>query len=251
MNNELIEKIKDKREFRKLPNSLVEGFARKCNWDIKETRANLRKYFGVFLTNKVLKSKNVDVLERHISSKKRNYNEFYKKIFSEGKSFYSVVDFGCGVNGYSLLELHETMGALEYLGIEASGQIVDNVNDYFSKSCQGYKTHVFCEDLFRLDKMKGIVKNSKVNGSTVIFMFQIIDALECLEKNFSKKFILEISSELNGDDMIVITLPIESLSGKTNFVVRRKWLVGFLEENFKIEKDFLMNGERIFVVRKN
>jgi len=42
-----------------------------------------------------------------------------------------------------------------------------------------------------------------------------------------------------------LSLPTESLGGRKKFAVRRKWLVDFLEENFVIEKDFVMNGERI------
>ena len=45
-------------------------------------------------------------------------------------------------------------------------------------------------------------------------MFQIIDALENLERDFSKKFIDEISKEC---ELMVISLPIESLGGRKKF----------------------------------
>ena len=82
-----IEKIKQKKEFSGLPDSIVERAAKMAKGDVKESRALLRKYFGVFLTNRVLKGKgSVDeILSTHMSSKKRNYEKFYSEIF-EGVS---------------------------------------------------------------------------------------------------------------------------------------------------------------------
>jgi len=41
-----------------------------------------------------------------------------------------------------------------------------------------------------------------------------------------------------------------SLGGRKKFVVRRKWLIDFLADNFDVRKDFEMFGERILVVKK-
>ena len=79
-----------------------------------------------------------------------------------------------------------------------------------------------------------------------MFLFQIVDVLENLERGFSEKFVLEISKEC---EKIVLSFPVESLSGR-KLVAQRKWLVEFLKNNFIIEKDFLINGERIFVLGK-
>ena len=81
----------------------------------------------------------------------------------------------------------------------------------------------------------------------IVFLFQVVDALENLERDFSKKFISEISKEC---EKIVLSLPVESLGGRKKFAVRRKWLMDFLVESFVIEKDVVMNGERILVVGK-
>jgi len=67
-----------------------------------------------------------------------------------------------------------------------------------------------------------------------------------LERDFSKKFILEIAEEC---EKIVLSLPTESLGGRKKFAVQRKWIVDFLEENFLIEKDFRMSGERVIVIK--
>jgi len=68
-----------------------------------------------------------------------------------------------------------------------------------------------------------------------------------LEKDFSKKFILEISKEC---EKIVLTLPTESLGGRKKFAVQRKWIIDFLGDRFLIEKDFRMSGERVIVIKK-
>ncbi len=70
--------------------------------------------------------------------------------------------------------------------------------------------------------------------------------MENLERDFSKKFILEILKEC---EKIVLNLPIESLSGRKGFAVRRKWLVDFLDKEFVIEKDFVRGGERVLIIK--
>jgi len=89
-------------------------------------------------------------------------------------------------------------------------------------------------------------KLKKQKKERIVFLFQIVDVLENLERGFSEKFVLEISKEC---EKIVLSFPVESLSGR-KLVAQRKWLVEFLKNNFIIEKDFLINGERIFVLGK-
>ena len=64
------EKVKQKREFSQLPDSIIERALKKSDGDVKEARSILRKYFGVFLTNKVLKMSGEELLKIHFS--KRN-----------------------------------------------------------------------------------------------------------------------------------------------------------------------------------
>jgi len=242
----VIDEIKKKREFSKLPDSIVERAAEMAKGDVKESRALLRKYFGVFLTNKVLKGKGTydEILKSHMSSKKRDYLEFYGEIFP-GKGFSSVIDLGAGANGYSYPYLREVFGDIDYLAVEASGQLVDNMNGFFDEN--HFSGRAIRGDLMDLKFVDSVLK--KVSGKKIIFMFQVIDALENLEKDFSKKFLLNISKQLTKEDLIVLTLPTESLGGRKKFAVQRKWIVDFLEENFEIKKDFRMSGERIIIIK--
>jgi hypothetical protein len=255
----IIEEIKKKREFSGLPDSIVERAAEMAKGDVKESRALLRKYFGVFLTNKVLKGRGSaeDLLKAHMSSKKRDYEEFYREIFSGifknpssekslrgSEGLVSIIDLGAGVNGFSYPSLRIVFGDVHYLAVEASGQLVKHMNDYFRD--RGFeKAHALREDLFNVEKVVGLLRKQK--KPRVVFMFQVVDALENLERDFSKKFISEISSEC---EKIVLTLPTESLGGRKKFAVQRKWIIDFLEEYFVIEKDFKSNGERIIVIGK-
>jgi len=80
-------------------------------------------------------------------------------------------------------------------------------------------------------------------------MFQIIDALEGFEKNFSKKFLFGISEILGRGGRIVLSFSARSLSRDVRIRAEKKWLLEFLNENFKIIDDFEMNDER-FVIFK-
>ncbi len=236
----IIEKIKEKREFSELPNSIVNRVMAVSDGSVKESRSLLRKYFGVFLTNRILKGKNIGdkILKIHLSSKKRDYIKFYEEIFVGIEGVRSIIDLGCGVGGFSYGFLRESIGDVDYVGVEAVGQLVEQTNEYFQ--LKKFSAIVLTGDLFNIDIVLNILRKQK--RKRIVFLFQVIDALENLEKNFSKKFILEISKECEG---IVLSLPTESLGGRKKFAVRRKWLVDFLEEKFFIKRDFILNGERI------
>jgi hypothetical protein len=241
MDSKLVEKIKCKKEFSGLPDPIVERALVLCDGDFKETRAFLRKYFGVFLTNKVLKGKG-DLLKFHISSKKRDYKEFYRRIFDEigGGNAKSVIDLGSGVNGFSYSYLPE---GIEYVGVEAVKQVVENLNIYFKK--ENFCARAVWLDIFDVFSVLEILKKAK--RPRAVFMFQIVDALEVFERDFSKRFILEVMDEC---EWLILSLPTESLSGKSNFAVKRKWLIDFLSQNFFVRKDYEVNGERILIVEK-
>jgi hypothetical protein len=85
-------KIKEKKEFKNLPDDIITFVLNEFknlkdeSEIIKKSREKLRKYFGVFFTNKIVKPKNILdfdlILNSHISSSKRNYNLFYSELFN-------------------------------------------------------------------------------------------------------------------------------------------------------------------------
>ena len=245
----LVEEVKKKKEFSGLPDSVVERALKESDDDVKESRKLLRKYFGVFLTNRVLKGKG-DALSVHVSSKKRDYVEFYSKIFSPRDDsgepdgideVGSVVDLGCGVNGFSYEYLPSEA---EYVGVEAASQLVDQMNEFFDEN--SFNAKAVCLDLFEVDKVLDILKVQR--KPRVVFLFQVIDALENMKRNFSKDFISAVMKEC---EVLVISLPLVSLGGGKKFAVKRKWLMDFLEAEFVVEKDFEMFGERVLIVKNS
>lgn len=220
---------------------------------VKEVRADLRKYFGVFLTNKVLKPKVLEdfecVLRSHKSSSKRNYFDLYREIFGEslrGEKI-AVFDFGAGANGFSYPYLLEVLEEPKYFAVEAAGQLVKNMNEYFSKA--GFKNaRAVMSDLFDLKNIEEVI--SGVDERKFIFLFQVVDALENLEKDSSKLFLKKLSAILDDKDFIVVSLPLKSLSGKKTFEVRRNWIKDFFEEEFEIVQEFEHSDEEFFVLTK-
>jgi hypothetical protein len=235
----LIEEVKKKKEFSGLPDSIVERALSESDSDVKETRKLLRKYFGVFLTNRVLRGKGKP-LDVHVSSKKRDYEVFYSKIFENIKDVGSVVDLGCGVNGFSYEYLPS---GIEYVGVEAASQLVVQMNEYFEEN--SFSAKAVCLDLFETEKISDILKVQR--KPRVVFLFQVVDALENMERDFSKKFIRKIMNEC---EVLVVSLPLVSLGGRKKFSVKRKWLLDFLMSEFVVERDFEMFGERIICVCK-
>ena len=242
MEKELIAEIKKKKEFSQLPDSVVARAGEKSGWDVKKARAILRKYFGVFLSNKILGGKldAEEVLKKHLSTRNRDYVKLYKRIF-EGNKIRSVVDLGCGVNGFSYGFMPNSVN---YAGIEAAGQLVGQMNNYFKD--KGFEDAQAVQgDLFDLCFVLKILKKQK--KPRVVFMFQIVDALEFFKKDFSKKFLLEISREC---EKIVLSFSLKSLSGKTRFKVSRGWLLDFLRKEFEIVDEFEIGDERFLVLKK-
>ena len=238
-NKELILEVKQKKEFSRLPDSVVERAVGIVGEDVKAARALLRKYFGVFLTNKVLKGKGIEILKSHKSSMHRDYGEFYGKIFSTVGGVKGIVDLGCGVNSFSYKFMPS---GINYVGVEAAGQLVDSANDYFGEN--GFdKAQVVCGDLFDKEFVLKILGG--VSGPRVVFMFQVIDALEGFERDFSKKLLLSIAEEC---EFVVVSYLVKSLSGEA-FKANRKWLVEFVEENLEVADNFELNGERVLILK--
>ena len=240
-NKLLILEVKKKKEFSELPDSLVKRALTLGKGDVKKSRDTLRKYFGVFLTNRVV-GKIIDnrVLSFHISSKKRDYSVLYSRILDDEKS---ILDLGCGANGFSYSSIKEVLGDVEYLGVEASGQMVSKVNNYFISN--KFNARALSFDLMDFMGVVGLLE--KMKKPRTIFLFQVVDALEFFERDSSKKLLLAIKDKC---EKVVLSFSLKSLSGKKTFHGDRKWILDFLNEEFNILEDFSLFDER-FIILKN
>jgi hypothetical protein len=248
MKKEIFEKIVLKKEFSKLPKKDVEvafsHFSKRQVSDaekIRLTRELLHKVFSSFVSQKLLSLKNKDeewILRKHLSTRERLdfYEEVYSRIFKEIPTK-GIIDLGCGINGFSYKFVPKE---INYLGVESVGQLVDLQNDYFSR--KKIKGKVYHYSLFDLKEIKKLIKG--VKGNSVLFLFKVLDCLEMLERDYSKKLLLEVGCLV---DRVVVSFATKSMIKKQRFNVSRKWILDFIEENFNILDDFEIGNERYIV----
>lgn len=249
---ELILKIKQKKEFSKLPEKDIEKafskFDKKKYLDeekIKFTRDFLRKIYSAFSSKKLLNLKNKDAewfLKKHLSTKERfeYYDKIYPRILKNFPKKSVIFDLGAGINGFSYFYFKNKK--IKYIGIEAVGQLVELMNFYFKKN--KLNAIAIFESLFNLEKIKKIIKKEK--GFKSIFLFKTIDSLEKMEKNYSKKLIKELANYV---DIFIISFSTSSLIKKSRFRANRKWLKEFLKENFEIIDDFSFGNENYIIFK--
>jgi hypothetical protein len=261
--NDLTSEVMKKKEFSQLPESIVnrvlalKDVAKKIDEKekVKEARKILRKLFSAFLTNKLLKGKlsNNDadeLLKKHLSTKYRDYESIYEKVLVGDEKI--IIDLGAGVNGLSFKFLNSRNKNLKYLAVEAVGQLVFLMKDYFeqNKTSFGGRADAIQGDLLDLDGIIDVVKNfGEGEKRKTIFLFSVIDALEDLERNYSQKLILALFNR-GGIDRIVLSFPVASLAKRKTFVAKRDWILYFISNNFSVLKDFSENGERFLVFEK-
>lgn len=252
---QLIKKITEKKEFSQLPKKdvekVLEGFDKPHYLDVekvKMTRDSLRKIYSVFTSQKLLKLKDKDpdwVLEKHMSTKERlpYYKEVYGRIF-EGvpEKSVSVFDLGAGINGFSYN--HFPIQGVDYIGIEAMKQLGDLMNYYFKT--RGLNAWAIHESLFELEKIKKYLKQDK-NNFKIVFLFKVLDSLEMVERDYSKKLLWDIVPLV---DRVIVSFATRSLRKKTKFKVSRGWIFKFIKENFHVLDDFEIGTERYVVFSK-
>ena len=248
----LLLKIMQKKEFSRLPRKDVKrafSFFEKRQVSgeekIRLTRELLHKVFGAFGSRKLLSIKNKDsewILRKHISTRERLpfYKEIYKRILKEEGKKLHVIDLGAGINGFSYKYFKELGFNVTYFAIEAMAQFVDFMNHYFKiKKIKGKAIHL---SLFELETIKKYIK--KIKGKKIIFLFKTLDSLEMLERNYSKRLLIELDPLV---DKIVVSFATESMIKRKKFKVKRNWILNFIKENFKILDNFEIGAEKFIL----
>lgn len=242
--DEIFDEIMRKKEFSDLPREDVElvysqfekrdGFIEE---KIKLTRDLLRKMYTAFVSSKLLSIKYKDAewfLRKHISTSERMdyYEEVYKRCLVGVDECPMIIDFGCGINGFSFEYFNKIGVDAEYLGIEPVGQLVDLQNNYFKKN-KIYNARCEKASLFDLNKIKKIVSESKSNR--VGFFFKVLDSLEMLKRDYSKEVLKELVPLFKS---CVVSWATKSLVSKKKFHAERKWLKDFINDKFFIVDEF-------------
>jgi len=254
---ELIKKITSKKEFSRLPEKDVllafKKFDNKNYVDeekVKLTRALLRKVFSGFTSRKLLSLKDKSsewILRKHLSTRERlsYYKQIYKKFlinFDFGTGI-TVFDLGAGVNGFSFIYLREEIENVDYIGIEAIGQLSELMNSYFKKN--KFKAKAMHMSLFELEELKKIIKRPKTQK--IVFLFKTLDSLEMMERDYSKKLLKQIVPLV---DLVVVSFATRSMVKRKKFKVKRNWIANFVKENFEFIDDFELGSERYLSFRK-
>jgi len=248
---EIIQKIIEKKEFNDLPKKDVEKIFSLCDRKdlldeekIKITRNLLRRVYSAFTSEKIFKLRDKSeewIMNKHLSTKERLdfYPKIYKKIFEGFDKKVCVVDLGAGINGLSYKFM--TQYVKRYIGVEALGQLVLMVNEYFKGN--KIKGKMFHESLFNLGKIKEIIDREE--EEKVLFLFKVADCLEMVERDYTKKLVLEIMPFFKRG---VLSYATKSLVKQKKFYSKRIWLKEFLEENYQIINEFEFGGEEYILI---
>lgn len=251
MNKEIYEKIISKKDFSQLPRIDVERAFQSCEKrqiseeeKIRLTRDLLRKVFSAFISKKILSLKDKDyewILRKHISTRERlpYYNEIYSRILKDFERV-NILDLGAGINGFSYSFFKKEV---EYIGIEAVGQLVNLMNHFFEK--EKLKAKAIHMSLFDLDNLKKVIEDSE--KPRIVFLFKTLDSLEMLERDYSKNLLKEITPLAN---RVVVSFATRSLIKKVKFKAKRTWIIEFIKEDFNVLDDFELGGERYLVFEK-
>lgn len=252
MKKEILEKIREKREFSKLPDIDIqlayEQFEKRQTTEeekIKLTRELLWKLFSIFVSKKLLSTKNKEsdwILRKHISTKERlpYYNKVYKRILKNYKTL-NIIDLGSGINGISYPFFKNSK--INYTAVESVGQLVELMNFFFKN--KKINATAINASLFEKKKIFDIIKSKK--NPKIVFLFKVIDSLDTLKPNYSKEFIYELVPLV---DEVVLSFATKTLGNRQNFTFKRNWIFNFIKKNFNIIDDFEIGGERYIIFKK-
>ena len=152
-----------------------------------------------------------------------------------------IIDLGAGVNGFSYKFFPKKVS---YLGIESLGQLVNSMNAYF-KSEKFRNAKAVHLSLFELKKLLKLIKKEK--GKKIVFLFKVLDSLEALQKDYSKKLLKETVPLI---ERTVISFATKSMNRRKKIFSDREWIVSFIKNNFKILEEFGGIDEKYLVFSK-
>jgi hypothetical protein len=152
----------------------------------------------------------------------------------------NIIDFGCGINGFSYEYFKKIGYDVKYIGIEPVGQLVNLQNNYFEKN--EFNAECFKASLFDLNEIRKIV--SKTKSPRVGFFFKVLDSLEMLKRDYSKEVLRELVPMF---EKCVLSWATASLVSRKKFHAERKWLKDFIDKEFFIFDEFEIGGENYLV----
>ena len=248
--DDLIAKIKEKRELSGLSDSIINDYLNKTlkkysislenlnNSDkkiiIKEVRADLRRLSGMFQTskdkNKLLKKNNIkEILRNHTSTSERL--EFYPSLKKRIRKLKpnSILDLGCGINPIALASRE-----VKYYASDINEKDLSLIEKFFKKNRIEGKTF-----FYNLEKI-----NNDLPSADLCLAFKVLDivrnrlgvAEKILTRVNCKNFLLSFSTK--------------KLSGKRMNKPKRIWFERILKKNNLNYLTFSSENEVFYLVRK-
>lgn len=263
--NELIKQIKNKMELRQISDKFVKEqlniylkknpkakkflesdySTRSSSYKkiIKEVRAELRRSYGLFrnkvdfdeLKRLIVKGEFKEILKLHSSTRERLpfYKELYKRIFKITINPKTILDLGCGLNYFSLIDYD-----FEYYGYDISKDEMKIVDDYIKSTKKTGTARVL--------NVLDTVKVRKLPRSDVAFLFKMTDVLD---KGKGHKKTEEVVKAIPSR-YVVVSFPTLTMSGRKMNFPRRKWIelmCSRLDYEFRILE---FSNEIFYVLRK-
>jgi 16S rRNA (guanine(1405)-N(7))-methyltransferase len=252
--NELIKKIKKKKELKNIANSYVETEIasvlkqnpkfeepKKEKILIKDVRSRLRPIFGIFqmkLNKREAALEQDDfltILKTHASTKERLqiYPQLYSEIFAITKKPKSILDLGCGMNPFSFPFMN--LKTVKYIASDISDSDLDFINRYFIK-------HDLPSETQTIDLRKP--EESFKLKADICFMFKLLDSVETKGHKLAEEIITNLSCK-----WIVASFAKKGIKGTPMNHTYRGWIERMLDRiNLKYWK--LDYPDEIFYIIK-
>ena len=179
------------------------------------------------------------ILSTHTSTKERLkiYPVMYEKIFAVTGIPKKLLDLSCGLNPLSYPFMDIDYKDFEYSATEITKEDCELINEYFEM--MKIKGKALQIDLVReYEKIKQF-------DVDVCFLFKLLDTLEYLERNISKKILPLINSK-----WLVVSFSTKTLSGKKMKKIERWWFENICTANKWTFEKIEFDNELFYVVKK-
>lgn len=247
----LIEKVKEKKEFRGIKeetiNEILENYIRKKKISlenlrisdekiiVKEIRMNLRKMTGQYQIGsknrkKLLSAGKIEkLLKTHTSTRERLeiYSEL-KNIISE-LEVKSILDLACGLNPLVLADKK-----IKYFASDIKQDELEVIEDFFKKN--GIEGKTFYYDLRKI--------SDDLPKADLCLLFKVLDILN--DKKLAEKIILKVPCE-----KILVSFSTKKLSGKSMNFPKRTWFEKILSRNNFDFKVYNFSNEIFYLISKS
>jgi len=258
--NNIILKIKQKKELSDIPDELIEdvlkNYLKKHNIKIpssrksqkiiiKEVRAELRKYTGQYQISSrkrialLNQNKITQLLKTHTSTRERL--PYYSKLIRIIKELNpkSILDLGCGLNPIAIINKINNK-AIIYYAYDIKQDELELINNFFRKNKIKGKTI-----------LADIRKITKFPKTDLCLILKTLDIIEPNSKGhkIANQIIRQIIRNLQCK-FIIISFATKTLSGKIMRMQRRIWLEKILDKLSYKFKTIRTKNEIFYIINK-